>query len=328
MTLATRSIVIVIAVVASTTVAHAQKAEAEALFREGKKLMKKKGTVSAACKKFEASERLDPAIGTELNLADCREKNGQLASAWAMFVKAAQTGKHTARGVEAKNRAALLQGKLVSLTISVPDKARVDGLVVKRNDTVVEPGAYDTPVPVDPDEYVITAEAPGHEHWKLTVAVGKKNKTVEVPRLDDLPPPPPEPKTPVVVVQPKVVEPPKPPARHEPSSFTGTRKLAVALGVIGLGAGGGGVAFGLKAKDDEKQSDAICPNPRCYDSQAFDLNKKARDDGLIANIGMIGGGALVAGAIVLWFVGGPSHVGPVSVAPAVGRSSVGIAGRF
>ncbi|HEV7553913.1 MAG TPA: hypothetical protein VGO00_00585, partial [Kofleriaceae bacterium] len=279
-----------IALVTSTTVAHAQKAEAEALFREGKKLMKK-GSLAAACEKFEASERLDPAIGTELNLADCRQKNGQLASAWAMFVKAAQTGKRTPRGLEAKNRAAALEGKLVSLTITVPSESRLDGLVIKRNETVVDPGAYDTPVPVDPDDYVVTAEAPGHEHWKLTVSVSKKNKSLEVPRLDALPPPPPEPKhAPIVAVEPKPVA--TPPPHEQPSSFTGTRKLSLVLGIVGLGAAGGGVAFGLKAKSDEQQSDTICPTSRCNDPQAFDLNKTARSDGLLANIGMISGGAV------------------------------------
>src|SRR5215475_3725385 len=98
-------------VIAMTAVAHAQSPEAEALFREGRKLMKRQ-SYAAACDKFEASERLEPAIGTELNLADCRQRNGQLASAWAMFVKATQTAKRSRdrkREAEAHDRARYLE---------------------------------------------------------------------------------------------------------------------------------------------------------------------------------------------------------------------------
>jgi hypothetical protein len=324
MTIATRALAIAILVAAAP--ARAQSAEAEVLFREGKKLMKK-GSYAAACDKFEASEKLEPSIGAELNLGDCREKAGQIASAWAAFVKAQQTAKRSGdrrHGLEAKRRVQTLEPKLVYLTISVPEDVRVDGLVVKRNHEVLDPAQYDQQVPVDPDDYVVTGEAPGHRPWKLSVTIGSKSKTVEVPRLDDAPPPPREPEPPPTVVQPA----PKPaPVQEAPSSFTGRRKLAVALAIIGVAAGAGGAVLGVKAKNDESQADAICPTSRCFDSHAFDLNSKARDDGLLANIGMIGGGALVAGAIVLWITGAP-HPRDVAIAPSVGPSTIGIAGTF
>src|SRR5262245_23491607 len=99
------------AIAAHTTPAGAQRADAETLFREGKRLLKE-GKIAAACDKLDASERLEPSAGTELNIADCREKNGQLATAWAMFVRAAATAKHSdgdgKREAEAKRRAAAL----------------------------------------------------------------------------------------------------------------------------------------------------------------------------------------------------------------------------
>ena len=52
---------------------------AEALFREGKRLLKD-GKTAEACDKFAASDHLDRSAGTLLNLADCREKNHQLAT--------------------------------------------------------------------------------------------------------------------------------------------------------------------------------------------------------------------------------------------------------
>ena len=120
---------------------RAQSVEAETLFREAKRLLKD-GDVAAACEKFAASLRLEPKVGAELNLADCREKAGQLASAWAMFVRAAseakRAGNDTKREAEARRRAANLEGQLLYLTLNVSDEARVSGLVIKSNDVEVD----------------------------------------------------------------------------------------------------------------------------------------------------------------------------------------------
>src|SRR5687768_8531645 len=50
-------------------------AAGEALFIEGRRLMKV-GDRPAACAKFAESQRLDPAVGTLANLADCEEQRG------------------------------------------------------------------------------------------------------------------------------------------------------------------------------------------------------------------------------------------------------------
>ena len=63
-------------------------AAAEALFRDAKDLVAA-GRVAEACPEFLASFRADPSPAPRWNLADCYEKNGQYASAWARYLEGA-----------------------------------------------------------------------------------------------------------------------------------------------------------------------------------------------------------------------------------------------
>src|SRR6187399_829900 len=72
-------------------------AAAEALFLEAKKLAAA-GKLAEACPKFAESNRLDRGAGTLIHLADCYEKNGQSASAWATFKDAASAAQALGRG--------------------------------------------------------------------------------------------------------------------------------------------------------------------------------------------------------------------------------------
>lgn len=58
------------------------------LFEQGRADLEA-GNTDAACKKFEQSLRKDPrAVGTLLNLALCNERQGEVASALALFIEA------------------------------------------------------------------------------------------------------------------------------------------------------------------------------------------------------------------------------------------------
>ncbi len=80
-----RSVSLALVVTACSSPAFAQQsaekaASAQALYDEGLRLMGV-GEFAAACPKFAASQKLDPAMGTKFRLADCYEKIGKTASA-------------------------------------------------------------------------------------------------------------------------------------------------------------------------------------------------------------------------------------------------------
>jgi hypothetical protein len=321
-------------ILASVSLASAQSAEAEVLFREGKKLLKA-GKLAAGCDKIEASERLESSVGTLLNLGDCRERLGRLASAWSAFRKAGAMAKRTGgdgkRQQEALKRASALEPRLPNLVIQV--SSRIDGLVIKRDGEIVDPALWNTPVPVDPDSYSIVVEAPGYKPWQSEVAITAKlkRKVVTIPQLERAPVPVAEPPPAARPVEPQLQ--PAAPAttitvRRAPGTWTTTRKLAIAVGVAGLGAVGTGVYFGLRAQDFEEQANERCPDVLCADPEALRLNDRAQDNALRANVLYAAGGAAAAIATVMWFVGGPD--GETVVTPTVGsdRAGVSVLGRF
>lgn len=305
--------------------ARAQSAEAEALFRDGRRLIKQ-GKLAAGCEKLDASERLESSVGTLLNLGDCREKLGKLASAWAAFRKAEamaqRGGNDEKRLAEARRRAAALEPRLSNLVIWVDPKQRLDGLVIKRAGETIDPAMWNTSVPVDPDTYEIVVEAPGYKPWRTTVEIDArtKRKLVTVPHLERAP-----------VPEPPVVKAPEPPERtvvttpvvtRKPGTWTTTRGVSVAAAVVGASAIGVGVVFGLRANDQQDRSDRLCPDTQCGDPEGLRLNADARDSARTANILFGVGGAAAVTATVLWFAGKPDE--RTIVTPSVGADRVGV----
>jgi hypothetical protein len=300
--------------------ARAQSAEAEVLFRDGRTLIKQ-GKLAQGCTKIETSERLESSIGTLLNLGDCREKLGKLASAWAAFRKAEGIAKNAGTGDkredEARRRAVALEPLIPSLTVDLT--APVPGLVLRRNGDLIDAALISTAIPLDPGSYVISAEAPGYAPWKTDLVIQfKQKRKLVVPALA---------RTGAVVVN------AQPPAtrvvvQHKRSIWSPWRKLSVGLAIVGVGAAGTGVYFGMRARDLERESDQRCPLVVCNDSVALQANSDSRVSAQRANLLYIGGAIAVGSALALWFVGAPGE--STVVAPVVGSDHAGaaIAGRF
>jgi serine/threonine-protein kinase len=290
--------------------------QAEALFRDGKQLMKD-GKLAEACAAFEGSERAEHNIATVLSLADCREKNHQYASAWASFLQAeSQTRNDPAKqqlNTTAKTRAIALEPKLSYLTITVPDESRIPELVVTRDGTPVDAAEWNRAIPVDGGSHVIAGKAPGHEPWSTTVTVGEvtDKQAVEVPKFKELP----------KLVHVDGNAPP------EPSPFTARRKVAIGLAAGGVVAAGVAVGFGLDARGLRDEALSTCPPSACSVADAAaaqSKNDRARSRALVANVGFGVAGAAVAAGAVLWFLSPPERA--VTLVPQPG--GVAVVGRF
>ncbi|MDI1443168.1 hypothetical protein [Polyangium sp. 6x1] len=167
-------------------------AAAEALFRVAKGLMEKKN-YAEACPKFEASYKLDPAVGTKLNWADCLEKQGLLARAWAVWGEARDQAKREGdkpRGDLAARRQKELDPRLPQLTVQV--KGSVEGLAVYRDEVKLDPVTFGVPLPVDPGKHVVTLRRGKDVLKEASVESKEKGKDEVTLDATDVPPPPPE----------------------------------------------------------------------------------------------------------------------------------------
>ncbi len=229
-------------------------AQAEVLFDDAKALMAKK-QYAAACDKFDSSEKLDPAITTLINAADCREKNNQIATAWGLFIDVERQTRGDASAKQlnklAQTRAKKLEPRLSKLTIAVAaGNTALPGFTVNLGSDAVLVGSFGSALPVDGGHYTITASATGFATAKIEVDVPteKAAKTVEIPKLE------PAPAGPVVadkpVVEDRVVA-VRPTAQHEQP-----RSHAAAIGVTVAAVALAGGAVGMELWGRSKLDDA------------------------------------------------------------------------
>jgi hypothetical protein len=310
----------VLTLVAFASTARAQPAAiAEQLFRDGKQAMTAK-RYAEACTAFEGSERRDPNISTLMNLADCREKNEQLATAWSLFLQAASETQGDATLTDfhemAQKRAALLEPRLSHLIINVPDESRVRNLAITRNGDPVDPAEWNRALPVDGGNFDVEGKAPDHEPWSTKVKIRSEGdkQSVDVPRFNQ------------VSVAPKA-EPANPQEaddadeRPEPSRGLGRRRMAA----IGFGGGavaalGIGLAFEFSARSSYKSS--LTENDRDRKATLIDEGNHKRY--FAEGLAIVGAGAAVT-ATILWVTGANKPTRRTTIAPLVGTSDFGLA---
>jgi hypothetical protein len=280
-------------------------AAAQALFDQGKELMRQK-RFAEACPKLHESNRLDPGIGTQFHLADCYEQSGRVASAWAAFLEVASQARATGqldREKAAQKRAEKLEPRLPRLVVEVPEASKTPGLEIHRNDVAMGAAQWGTPVPVDPGEIELTASAPGKQPSKQTLRLEEgKTASYSPPALLDAPalvasaaaPPPDAP-----------ANPPPQPERDAGAASGGSSSgpwiiTLAAVGVVGIGVG---TTFAILAKNKNEESLEHCPNdPNKCSTEGVALRNSAIEKGNVATVAFIAGGAALAGAGIVWLV--------------------------
>lgn len=296
--------------VLASPLARAQnKPLAEQLFKEGRAAAEAK-RYDEACPKFAASQKADPAIGTLLNLADCYEKNNQLASAWTTFLEAVSFAtriNRPDRRQTAQERADKLEPRLVKLTIL----ARASGIDVKFDGA---PAVLGTAFPVDPGKHTIEATAKGKKPFTTTVDISDKSKnpSVDIPPLEDDTGGPKDPGVKEVPTDP-------PPDTATKSTWSTQKTLAVVswgLGGIALGAGAFyGYTTSAKWADAQGNECNTDSPPQCT-TRGVELAEQAKSAGTISTIAFVAGGLFVGGGFVLWFTAPKGGAAPPAAPPS------------
>lgn len=338
-----------VALAAAARSAYAQPgtaAIAEQLFDEGRELARS-GRWALACPMFEASLRIEPALGAHLNLATCYENLGKPARAWGLYrevIDLAGKAGDVQRRDYAQSHAAALEPRLARLTIAAPVAAPIDrpaGFLVRWDGSPVPPGALGVDLYADPGPHEITAAAPGFETFTKTVTLVEGNTlAIAVPVLAaaavpaaELPAASPEDATrDLVIVSQRL--PDAPIGRADRSSPR--RTLAIGLGAAGLTTAGVGLWFGVKARSRARQARQRCGEQLVCNTVAdLDAGRRlihnARSDATVSTVLVAAGGAaIVGGVLVLLATPRTREQTTATLAPLIDDHGVGLAvvGKF
>lgn len=287
------------------------RAAAESLFTEGRELLQA-GDYRQACAKLEASQKLEPALGTSLNLADCYEQLGRTASAWAEFKGAAaeaQRGGDALRKQTALARAAALEPRLSRLVLEAVDT----DLTILQNGRALSAAVLGNAIAIDPGSYRFEASAPGKLTWTGTLDIHGEGETARL-RIPALRP-----------------APPGQPAAHEPAPLAlttapnGQRALAWTLGAVGVAGMATGAVFGVLASASWQKAEQSCADyPYECTLTGIEHANTASTRADVATTAFIVGAAALGTSVVLFAL----DSGPAGAELALGVDRVALLGRF
>lgn len=297
-------------------------AAAEALFEQARAAMAA-GSYDVACARFRDSDRLDPAVGTRFNLADCEERRGRVATAWSLFrAVLSELAADDDRRPIADERAKRLESRLPRLTLrrtaETPPgvRVRIDGVELGE-------GSFDVALPMDPGAHELSLAVSDGAAPELRRFSLKEGEQAELPiRL--------------VGASAPAAAPPAAPARPV-DSHAARRRWAYVAGGVGLGAVAFGTVTGIVTLNKKSTAEANCNDDlEACNSAGVEANETGKTFAALSGLGFgVGALGLAAGAYLLLTT--PSHrstprAAEVRLAPSLsfrrGSGFVSVAGRF
>lgn len=258
---------------------------AQRAFDDGVKLFNAK-SYPAACEKFELSQKLDPKLGTLLNLALCHEKIGRFSLASTEFHDArsiAVSENHPDRIEFADRHLAVIEPHLGSLKLRF-EGAVPEGVRITLDGTAINPASVASTLGVDGGRHQVQVTLAEHQPYEGSVecAEGKPCELV-IPKLVRL----------------SSSAPPTLPPVADRSSHGARIAGAVLLGVgfASLAVGGvtGALALGSRARAED-----LCAASRCAEGQAE--NDRGMAFAWTSNVTLVVGAVAVITGLVLVIV--------------------------
>jgi hypothetical protein len=285
---------------------------AEVLFREARQAIRD-GNYKKACPLLAESQRLDPSIGTLLNLGACEEHEGRIATAWVAFRNLLDTAPEgDERAAVAKAHVTALEPRLswLRLHVQAPPSQRYTVLL---DATSLGSASIDVALAVDPGTHVIVLDAPPRAQQSLTIVLRegqREERTLEVPTLA-----PPAPASEGSTND-------RPPSVTPRFPYRTLGASAAGVGVGGLVVGA--VLAGLAASKNNQSNVSTLPGGGCSGNAcppaALGYRQDARSLGNAATAATIFGTSLVVAGAAVWIIGWTGR------SPQVPRAGIGIAG--
>lgn len=237
-----------------------------------------------ACQRFAESQRLDPAPGTLMNLAECLDRRGLVASSWQKWKEALDSLRPgDPRVVAVKRHIAKSLARLPKLELRLAESAAA-GSTVTRDGLVLGEGSLGIALPVDPGPHRVVVTAPGHEPREYTTTLAEKESqslTVEAGPAE-APRPPPRP-------APTVAKGPDDGSRTSAGSGRTMGLVATSVGAAGLVLGGVTGALALSKKSTMNDECSRSGGELLCTQRGLDAAHAGSTFATISNVGFIAG---------------------------------------
>jgi hypothetical protein len=264
-------------------------ASAEVLFRAGRALVDA-GDYHHACEKFAESLRLERASGTLLNLADCEEHTGRIATAWAHYRDlSSELSSTDERRPVAVQRANALEARMPHLTLRFSGSLGSRTKIV-RDDVELGEASLGVALPVDPGVHSVVVTDSDRELFRTEVEVLEGQSRTIVANLSE--------------------------PGHAKSTSSATGTAAWITGGLALAAFATGAAFGGTALSSSSAADAQCTGDGvCGDTAGARAYDDARAEARIADVALGVGLVATLATAVLFFEARRSSAPLASSAP-------------